>query len=119
MHTLPNQALGCYRAFREDFTASIFKFARLLKPSSRSLDSCIYNTTADNYLIQFVDKCTAEHQIRLRSFLLHILLTIGMMPQYTKPSSCGPKSRSTSVKTKDFTSTSTAFVISTSSWDKV
>ncbi|KAI8543056.1 hypothetical protein RHMOL_Rhmol08G0188900 [Rhododendron molle] len=38
---------------------------------------------------------------------------------YTKPSSCGPKSRSTSVKTKDFTSTSTAFVISTSSWDKV
>ncbi|KAI8543044.1 hypothetical protein RHMOL_Rhmol08G0188500 [Rhododendron molle] len=38
---------------------------------------------------------------------------------YTKPSSCGPKSRCTSVKTKDFTSTSTAFVISTSSWDKV
>ncbi|XP_058227343.1 serine/threonine-protein kinase ATM isoform X4 [Rhododendron vialii] len=38
---------------------------------------------------------------------------------YTKPSSCGPKSRSTSVKTKDSTSTSTAFVISTSSWDKV
>lgn len=52
--------------------ASIFKFARLLKPNSQSLDSCIYNATADNYLIQFVDKCTAEHQIRLRSFLLHM-----------------------------------------------
>lgn len=37
---------------------------------------------------------------------------------YTKPSSCGPKSRSTSVKT-DFTPTSTAFMISTSSWGKV
>ncbi|KAF5933201.1 hypothetical protein HYC85_029372 [Camellia sinensis] len=81
----------------------------ILSESNKLMKSIpvILDTLNELRLCHVIDRTSTSASIR-REALTH-----------AKPSSYGLKSRSTSVKAKDFTATSTAFVMATSLWDKV
>ncbi|CAL5362027.1 unnamed protein product [Camellia sinensis] len=81
----------------------------ILSESNKLMKSIqvILDTLNELRLCHVIDRTSTSASIR-REALTH-----------AKPSSYGLKSRSTSAKAKDFTATSTAFVMATSLWDKV